>query len=68
MVGDLNLRWELQQVTHQIGDLSLIDVTLSISIDDLESLLDLLPVEFLLTGLLNWVSWCWQHLYFLSTF
>ena len=61
IVTNLGLGWELQQVSHQVRDLSLIEVALLVTIDDLECITNDLEVELLLAGLLCWVLRCGQH-------
>ena len=48
VITNLGLRWELQKVTHEIRDLTLIEEAAAIDINDTECVSDLLAVEVFL--------------------
>ena len=63
IVTNLGLRRELKQVSHQVRDLTFVQETTTINIDDAEGLTDLLAIEIFLPLFLNWVLWVGQHFF-----
>ena len=61
IVTNLRLGWELKQVSHQVGNLTLVQETATINIDNAEGFSHLLAIEILLPLLLDWVLWLRQH-------
>ena len=62
VITDLGLGWELEQVPHEVGNLTLVQETTSIDIDDTEGVSDLFSVEVFLALLLDSVLMLRQHL------
>ena len=61
IVTNLRLGWELKQVSHQVGNLTLVQETTSVDIDNAEGFSHLLAVKVFLPLLLNRILWLRQH-------
>ena len=62
VITNLGFRGELKQVTHEIGNLTLIKEATFFDINDTEGILYLCEIEFFLAFALNWVLGSRQHI------
>ena len=61
VVTHLCLRWELQQITHQVGHLALVKESATVNVNDAEGFSDLLAIEVFLARALSGVLRRRQH-------